>query len=411
MEVQLRPPIWSGCDPQRFPLTVDEAGNGLPIPSTFGENTRAADARAFASLMKHLRQADAAEQTVIMVQVENEVGLPDSSRDRSPVAQAAFMAPVPTALTDLLVHHRDKLTREFRAAWEAAGSKTSGSWPDIFGSGPVGNELFMTWHYARYVGSVAAAGKAEYPLPFFVNAAIGRHDGKIGSYPGGGALPLGFNLWQVAAPAIEILSPDIYYGSFPGWCEAYAQAGNPFFIPETMGGDAGAAHAFLAIGRWNAIGVSPFAIDDHPPADDQFVLGLTRSSRSSALDPRPPGRRPRWARRSPENHDSPAQTIALGDYLLKVVLRRARKSTWVAENGYLLALAEQPNRFIVAGTDVQVYQLPPGGRVRWSSSLAGWKKDISPAEVGCPAGGSMGMRSCWTTTSRASPPGMRRGRA
>ena len=29
----------------------------------------------------------------------------------------------------------------------------------------------MAWNYARYVGRVVEAGKAEYPLPMFVNAA------------------------------------------------------------------------------------------------------------------------------------------------------------------------------------------------------------------------------------------------
>ena len=32
----------------------------------------------------------------------------------------------------------------------------------------------MAWHYARYIGKVAEAGKAEYPLPMFTNAALIR---------------------------------------------------------------------------------------------------------------------------------------------------------------------------------------------------------------------------------------------
>ena len=30
----------------------------------------------------------------------------------------------------------------------------------------------MAWNYARYIGRVAEAGKAEYPLPMYVNAAV-----------------------------------------------------------------------------------------------------------------------------------------------------------------------------------------------------------------------------------------------
>jgi len=345
-------PQWVRANPHRFPLTVDDAGNWLPIPSTFGENTRAADAGAFGALLRHIRQTDAAEQTVIMVQVENEVGLEHSLRDRSAAAQAAFQAPLPPELADRLLHHGDGLTRELRAAWEAAGARTSGSWADVFGPGPVADELFMTWQYARYIDAVAAAGQAEYRLPFFVNAAIGRQDGKIGTYPGGGALPLGFDLWHLAAPHIQILSPDIYYGSFAGWCRAYTQSQNPLFIPETMGGDAGAANALFAIGRWNAIGISPFAIDDHPAAEDQFVRTYGLLAQLSPLILAHQGDGSMSA--AVLNHDNPAQTLVLGRYALNIVLRRERKSSWVAESGYILAIAEQADRFIVAGKDVQV---------------------------------------------------------
>jgi hypothetical protein len=345
-------PSWVRADPRRFPLTMDEAGNWLPIPSTFGENTRAADARAFRSLMRHIREVDAAEQTVIMVQVENEIGLENSSRDRCEAAQAAFAGPVPPALADRLLHHRDELTRELRAAWEAAGARTSGSWADIFGAGPLANELFMTWQYARYIDSVAAAGREEYAIPLFVNAAIGRKDGKLGSYPGGGALPLGFDLWHLAAPHVGLLSPDIYYGSFPGWCAAYAQSGNPFFIPETRAGDAGAANAFLAIGQWRAIGFSPFAIDDHPLTEDEFVRAYGVLEQLSPLILAHQGDGLMGA--AALSQDNPAQVLNLGRYTLNVVLRRQRKISWVADHGYVLVIAARADRFIVAGKDVEV---------------------------------------------------------
>ena len=50
--------------------------------------------------------------------------------------------------------------------------RTSGTWEEVFGTGPAADEAFMAWHYARYVNRVAAAGKAEYPLPMYVNAAL-----------------------------------------------------------------------------------------------------------------------------------------------------------------------------------------------------------------------------------------------
>ena len=73
---------------------------------------------------------------------------------------------------DYLQQHKDTLIPEFRAVWEAAGFKTSGTWEQVFGTGPATDEIFMAWNFARYIGRVAEAGKAEYPLPMFVNAAM-----------------------------------------------------------------------------------------------------------------------------------------------------------------------------------------------------------------------------------------------
>ena len=54
----------------------------------------------------------------------------------------------------------------------------------------------MAWHYARYVDVVAEAGKAEYALPMFVNAALNRSGHLPGRYPSAGPLP---HLMSVAA--------------------------------------------------------------------------------------------------------------------------------------------------------------------------------------------------------------------
>ena len=56
-----------------------------------------ADARAFAALMRHIRQVDR-DQTVIMIQVENESGLLGDSRDRSALANTMWSQPVPAVL-------------------------------------------------------------------------------------------------------------------------------------------------------------------------------------------------------------------------------------------------------------------------------------------------------------------------
>jgi len=73
---------------------------------------------------------------------------------------------------DYLQKHKDTLVPEFRQVWEAAGSKTSGTWEEVFGQSKVTDGIFHGLNYARYIGRVAEAGKAEYPLPMFVNAAL-----------------------------------------------------------------------------------------------------------------------------------------------------------------------------------------------------------------------------------------------
>ena len=159
-------PDWVKRDFERFPRAQIAAGRSIELLSPFSEANRDADARAFAALMRHVKAVDGRQHTVVMIQVENEIGVPDS-RDRSPVANKAYEGPVPKELMDYLQQHKDALIPEFRQVWEAAGFKTSGTWEEVFGKGAATDEIFMAWNFARYVGRVAEAGKAEYPLPMY----------------------------------------------------------------------------------------------------------------------------------------------------------------------------------------------------------------------------------------------------
>ena len=123
-------------------------------------------------------------------------------------------------------------------------------------------EIFMAWNYARYVGHVAAAGKAEYDIPMYMNTWIKQDiSGWPGAYPSGGPQPHVMDIWHAGAPAIDILSPDRHLPNFTDWCDWYTQSGNPLFIPESAGDAVGAAHALWMFGRHDAIGFSPFGID------------------------------------------------------------------------------------------------------------------------------------------------------
>jgi hypothetical protein len=210
--------------------------------------------------MKHIKQVDAVAQTVIMMQVENEVGTSSNERDCSKIANDFYEGQVPEKLTTYLTANKSYLIPSFKEVWSNSGFKTKGSWKELFGEGP-SNEIFMSWYLASYIGEVIKAGKAEYSIPMFVNAAIGRQNTKIGTYPSGGPLPIVMDVWRAAAPQLDMLSPDIYFGVFSDLCQAYTQSGNPLFIPETRGGESGAANSMVAIGNYNAIGFSPFGID------------------------------------------------------------------------------------------------------------------------------------------------------
>ncbi|HVW22491.1 MAG TPA: DUF5597 domain-containing protein [Opitutaceae bacterium] len=267
-------PAWVKRNEERFPRVETSDGRGTERLSPFSVGVREADARAFAALMRHLREADGQSQTVLLVQVENEIGVVGQSRDHSRAAEAAFEGAVPAELTAYLARHRTGLDPDLRAAWEAAGGRTEGTWREVFGGGPLTDDLFMAWNYATYVQAVAAAGKAEYPLPMYTNAALVRPNYEPGQYNSGGPLPHSIDLYRAGAPALDFLSPDIYFNEFAYWAGKYTRPDNPLFIPEAQGGATGAANALYAFGRLSAVGFSAFGIDDegNTPLD---LVGIT----------------------------------------------------------------------------------------------------------------------------------------
>ncbi len=260
-------PVWVKRDTKRFPRVELAQGEIQEVLTPLSLITADADARAFAALMKHIREIDSRDQTVVMMQVENEVGILNDSRDRSPAANAAFKGPVPSELLNYLKEHRADLVPELLEKWGTAGAKNTGSWTDVFGPGLATDELFMAWHYARYVDRVAAAGTAAYPIPFYVNAWLNEKDAKPGDYPSGGPLAHLLNIWQAGAPHLSLIGPDLYASNFEERCQRFTRSGNPLFIPETNRGEVVGRNLFQAVGAFNCIGFSPFGIDmSIPPA-------------------------------------------------------------------------------------------------------------------------------------------------
>src|SRR5690606_32141559 len=181
-------PAWVKLDNKRFPRVVTRNGDTLNSLSPLFRTTLEADKKAFVALMKHIKKIDK-QHTVILMQVQNEVGTYGSVRDFSPTAQQLFNAQVPVALTQKL-------------------GLASGTWADVFGQDA--DEFFHAYHIAAYVDEIAAAGKAVKPLPMNVNVALRNpfNPGLPGQYSSGGPTDNVIDLWKAAAPHIDMISPD-----------------------------------------------------------------------------------------------------------------------------------------------------------------------------------------------------------
>ncbi|MBB3475159.1 DUF5597 domain-containing protein [Sphingomonas sp. BK345] len=254
-------PAWVKRDQTRFARAQTSDGRGTERLSPFSRTTRDADARAFGKLMRHLRAVDGAQHTVLMVQVENEVGVIPESRDHSAAAGAALAAAVPEPLLRYLAANRSTLHPTLRTAWETAGARTAGTWREVFGDQSMTDSLFMSWAYATFIEGVTAAGKAEYRLPMFTNAALIRPNYEPGQYNSGGPLPFAIDVYKAGAPSLDFLAPDIYFEDYASWASQYTRPDNPLFVPEARGGPVGAANALYSFGTLGAVGFSPFGID------------------------------------------------------------------------------------------------------------------------------------------------------
>jgi hypothetical protein len=260
-------PVWVKQHTKRFPRVVLK-GREIEVLSPASMATQQADARAFTALMQHIKQTDT-DHTVVMMQVENEVGVLGDSRDRSAAADREFNASVPAELTRYLKSHHDTLYPRLREQWDSCGGKTTGTWPEVFGNGPRADEIFMAWHYAKFIQAVTAEGKSAYNIPMYVNTWLGEEGGAPGEYPSGGPEPWVMDIWRAAGSAIDLYAPDLYASNFVEWCQRYHRDGNPLFMPETRGGSPGAANVFYALGEEAGFGFSPFAIeDDMDPKQD-----------------------------------------------------------------------------------------------------------------------------------------------
>ncbi len=261
-------PIWFKKEFNKYPRVQTEEGKPLEIASPFSEAVFQADSRAFEAFMQHLAEIDSQKQTVIMIQVENEIGMLESARDHSPTANSLFKSEVPLTLMKYLQKHEKELHPWLIEKWSKAGKKIHGSWETIFGKDPYTDEIFMAWHYASYVERMIKKGKAAYNLPMYVNAAMNSRNRKPGEYPSAGPLAHLIDIWHCAAPSLSLLAPDLYDNGFIGWTAQYKLHNNPLFIPEIKLEPNDGVRAFYVFGEHDGIGFSPFSIEDAPESPD-----------------------------------------------------------------------------------------------------------------------------------------------
>ena len=345
-------PPWVLADTKRFPRAVSADGSALPILSVFGSETMRRDGVAFAALMRHVRDIDSGRHTVLMVQVENEVGyLGLGGRDRSAEANRLFDAPVPQRLMQALRTPSPRLPGRLADDFRPGGH----GWSQVFGDSA--DEVFMAWYYARFIDQVTQAGKRQYSLPVYMNAQLPAPHERAGDYPSGGPYPLTQPIYRAAAPAIDFYAPDIYWPDFERWIESYRRQGNPAFVPESRP-ELAPYNALYAFGQAQAIGFSAFGVDSPPATDtgaprladvyqilselgDAFIRaqqrGDTRGLVLHLASPRP------------------TQTVALGGYLFRATLARDwRTQKPLTADGAMLVMPSAPGEFYILGSGLTV---------------------------------------------------------
>lgn len=236
-------PEWVKLDNARFPRVITAGGDTLNSLSPHFRSTLEADKKAFVALMRHLEAIDR-QRTVIMMQVQNEVGTYGSARDYTDTAEALFREDVPGELLEHL-------------------GKAGGDWRTVFGDDA--DEYFHAWYIARYCDEIAAAGKAVYPLPMYVNVALRNpfNPGMAGSYASGGPTDNVLPVWKSAAPHIDMITPDIYFRhhrTVTRVMDLYRRPDNALYISEIGNDQPFARYFFSALGR-QAIGFAPFGMD------------------------------------------------------------------------------------------------------------------------------------------------------
>jgi beta-galactosidase GanA len=355
-------PDYVKLDSQRFARARTRAGEAQEILTPFDPDTLAADSAALSAMLRHLAATDR-DHTVVMLQIENEIGMLPEVRDYGPQAEQAWRGQVPAQLIAYLQAHAPLLQPNVRRLWEEKGAKTAGTWSEVFGDSIEAQEVFQAWGYAAFAEQLASAAKAAYPIPSYVNVALNRPGRKPGEYPSAGPLPHLFDIWKAGAPTLDLIGMDIYFNSFMEWARKFKRPDNPLFVPEAnrTGRNDSGANAFWAIGELDAIGYSPFGIEDiAEPSRDTLPGAYAVLRQLAPLILEAQGKGKMRGFKAPASYDGvierKPQEAVLGRYLLNVSFANQWSPTEDAEidkrGGLVIQLGE--DEFLVAGRGIIV---------------------------------------------------------
>ena len=258
-------PGWMKQDPKNYFRAEKVNKDRMTTISPFCEAAVEKDMLAFTALMRHIRAFDEEQQTVILIQVENEIGLLGTDRDYSEAACKAFADVIPEKI--------------------AALTGKNGTWEEVYQEDA--GEAFMAYAFAGAAEKIASAGKKEYDLPCYANAWLRQYPWYPGSYPMGGPVETVQEIWRCAAPSLFTFGPDIYVPYCADVMDTYASKENPLFIPEIRKDAVTASYALYAFTEKNAICYSPFGIEelaldpalvDRPPMEVMIALNIDPSA-------------------------------------------------------------------------------------------------------------------------------------
>ena len=264
-------PRWVKTNHQRFPRVITHDGYEIANLSSFSQATRDADARAFCKVLEVVRREDPKLETVLAVQVENELGIVGRAvRDYGPQAQQQFYQPVPSSFIEKMKAHPKE---EVSQVWQACGAREEGDWPTLFGH--EADQFFQAWSMAHYVEAIAAEGKKILNVPMYTNVWLDKQGYDIPgiSYPSGGPVMRNLPIWRWEAPSLDMICPDLYMGSqmfYREVAQTYAREDNPLYVPETGYGVPAALGSFWAIAHCGLTGVHCFGAENMITADGQL---------------------------------------------------------------------------------------------------------------------------------------------